>query len=49
MVSVTVVAPLPAGRPVGEKVAVAPEGNPVTEKLIALGNIVPELGARLKV
>lgn len=49
MVSVTEVAPLPAGRLAGEKVAVAPVGNPVTEKLIALGNVVPEAGASVKV
>ena len=41
MASVMLVAPDPAGTLVGEKLAVAPEGNPLIERLTAEVNLSP--------
>ena len=44
MLSVTVVAPLPAATEDGLKVAVNPAGKPEAEKVTAAGNVVPPVG-----
>jgi hypothetical protein len=45
-VSVTGVAPAPAGTVAGENVAVAPAGSPVTVRSIAAENVSPLAGVR---
>jgi hypothetical protein len=49
MVSVTDVAALPAGIVAGEKVAVAPEGNPDAVKVTASGYVALPLGENVRV
>ena len=47
MLSVTLVAPLPAVIFAGEKVAIAPAGRPEAAKLIA-GSVVPAAGLTVR-
>jgi len=47
-VSVTSVLPAPAAIEAGENVAVAPDGSPLTDKLMAEGNVVPLGGVSVK-
>jgi hypothetical protein len=49
MDSETVVVPAPAAIMLGVKVAVAPEGSPLAEKVIAVGNVVAPVGAIVRV